>query len=86
LKIVLGDLPTLKMEGGCGANYEWKAYLKVVPNAGGKYRLITVDLKYIKHPGDEECERPASGYTKYTRYRYLWNQKRGEYLRLRGSK
>jgi hypothetical protein len=86
LKIVLGDIQTLKTESGSGISFERKASLKVVPNAGRNYRLVTIDLKYVKHPDGEECERPARGFTKFTRYRYRWDKKRGEYLRLRGSK
>jgi hypothetical protein len=86
LKIVLGDIPTLKAEFPCGLNYERSASLTIVPNSGKNYRHITVDLKYVRNTDGEECERKVRGYTKYTRYRYAWNAKRGEYVRLRGKK
>jgi hypothetical protein len=82
-KVVLGSIPTLKAENGCALNYEEKAALQINPDARKTYRDITVDYKYVRNPGDEECGRKARGYTKNYRYRYVWNEKRREYVKLK---
>lgn len=84
-KIILDDIPTLMNENHCGANYDEKAFLTLVPNPRSTYRNITVNLKHARHPDEPECERKRRGYTKNYWYRFTWNNKRAEYVKLKGK-
>lgn len=84
-KVVLGDIPTLKEENRCGFSYEEKAALQINPHPGKTYRGIMVDFKRVRIPNDE-CGRKVSGYTKNYRYRYAWDEKRREYVKLKERK
>lgn len=73
------ELPTLLNRNECGGRFTQTPIISVMSRGRSARPNLSVEVKLVKEPDDESCEKRTKGYTQYYRALLVWNSAKRMY-------
>ena len=73
------ELPVLLNTNVCGKSFSQTPNISSLRSAKGARYNISINIKLVKEPDDESCEKRTRGFTKYYKALLVWNASKRQY-------